>query len=271
MNIEEQLRQQYATLPFSDNFMFTHVMENLNIARKVIKIILQEEIPDIDKSDIEKTVETSVGIHGVRYDVHIRTAEGEIIYNVEMQQTDKKNLPKRMRYYQATADTSFLQKNTDYNALPKYYTIFICKYDPFGTEVALHKFCNYDVAGHLPLGDETYKVVLNVLGTTDRKELQGFMDYVTNGIVSDDTTQDIDTEVNKIRQNSVLMKDYLDMKIRDDELKNESRAEGRAEGRTEGRLETLKQAIESLKKTMSIEAIVAMFNISDSERKILAI
>ena len=261
------LEKEYASLPFSDNFIFTHVMENLKIAAKVIKLILSEELPDIFDTHVEKVVETSVGVHDVRYDVYVRTPSGGVIYNIEMQQLDRKNLPKRMRYYQATGDTSFLQKNTDYNALPKYYTVFICKYDPFGHGLALYQFQNYDTVNHIPLGDDTYKVVLNVNGRTDRKELQSFMDYVRDGIVSDNTTREIDEEVHQIRQSSILMKDYIDMKVHDDEMKNE----GRAEGRAEGRLELLKKAVASLKSSMSIEAIVKMFEISELERKMLAI
>lgn len=49
-----------------------------------------------------------------------------------MQSTDKKNLPKRTRYYQGMIDLNIINKGEDYNKLKKSYVIFICDYDEFG-------------------------------------------------------------------------------------------------------------------------------------------
>ena len=55
------------------------------------------------------------------------------------------------------------------------------------------------------------------------------------------------------------------------ERKAEGKAEGRSEGRIQGRIDTLKQALDNLKGIMDAEAIVKAFNISETERKALAL
>lgn len=87
------------------------------------------------------------------------------IYNVEVQTTDKRNLPRRMRYYQSMIDIHVLHPGDDYRNLRKSFVIFICNYDPFGRNRYIYTFetvCR-EVPG-LSLGDDTYKIVVNTAG-----------------------------------------------------------------------------------------------------------
>lgn len=68
---------------------------------------------------------------GVRLDVYAADDE-KTVYDIEMQATSNKNLPKRSRYYQGMIDLNLIKKGEDYKTLRKSYIIFICIFDPFG-------------------------------------------------------------------------------------------------------------------------------------------
>ncbi len=51
------------------------------------------------------------------------------LYNIEVQVKNKDYHPKRVRYYQASLDTLFLEKNQNYKELPELYLIFISATD----------------------------------------------------------------------------------------------------------------------------------------------
>ena len=84
---------------------------------------------------------------------------------MEVQTSDKKNLPRRMRYYQSTIDISILKQGVDYKELKASYVIFICSYDEFGRGRYIYTFENTcrEEPG-LTFGDDAYKVVVNTKG-----------------------------------------------------------------------------------------------------------
>ena len=226
--LKNKYARQFAGLTFSDNFMFSRVMENIDIAKDVIRIILGDEIAEILSVESEKVIKVLPGKHGVRYDIRVKTKTGECIYNIEMQQKDERNTPKRSRYYQATSDSSYLRQGLNYNMLPTHYTVFICKFDPFGLNEALYRFYNYDPEHNLSLDDGTYKLFLNTKGnSTPNKEMNNLMRYIDDGTVSDDTTAKIDNEVRVIRNSSDDFIEYIDTLM----LKSEAEAKGEAKGK----------------------------------------
>ena len=74
-------------------------------------------------------------------DVYVEDDQNTV-FNLEMQTSDNRNLPKRMRYYQGVIDLNILQKGQDYTKLKKSYVIFICTFDPFGEGRHIYTFCN---------------------------------------------------------------------------------------------------------------------------------
>nr|WP_236945698.1 Rpn family recombination-promoting nuclease/putative transposase [Enterocloster clostridioformis] len=100
---------------------------------------------------------------GVRLDVYADDDE-ESVYDVEMQTTHKRNLPKRSRLYQGQMDMAFLEPGADFNKLPKSFVIFICTYDPFGYGRYRYTYNTRCREIGKELGDETYKIFLNTKG-----------------------------------------------------------------------------------------------------------
>lgn len=65
----------------------------------------------------------------IRLDVYVKDNK-DIIYNIEMQSSDTKELPKRSRYYQRMIDLQLIDKgNKSYNKLNRTYIISICPFD----------------------------------------------------------------------------------------------------------------------------------------------
>ena len=67
----------------------------------------------------------------IRLDVYVKDNEN-IVYNIEMQASDTKELPKRSRYYQSLIDLQLIDKGQTYRKLNRSYIIFICLEDIFG-------------------------------------------------------------------------------------------------------------------------------------------
>ena len=138
--------------------------------------------------------------------------EAGTVYNVEIQTTDKKNLPKRMRYYQGLIDLHILEKGEDYAALRKSFVIFICTYDPFGKGRYAYTFenrCRENLS--LSLGDGATKIILNAKGrvgevSAELKELLRYMDGAAPG---DDYTRELDSAVTAIRKDEKWRRDYM--------------------------------------------------------------
>ena len=71
---------------------------------------------DLKFVEPQKTEKEGYESKGVRLDIYVESEDGTI-YDVEVQTTDKRNLPKRMRFYQSIMDINFLNKGMDYNVL----------------------------------------------------------------------------------------------------------------------------------------------------------
>ena len=60
---------------------------------------------------------------GYHLDVYVRDGKGTV-YDIEIQVSDTKELPKRSRYYQSGIDMSILEKGKPYYMLPDVTIIY---------------------------------------------------------------------------------------------------------------------------------------------------
>ena len=270
-------KKQYQNLHFKDDFMFGVVMSDINIAKKVLSVILAEDIPNIENCELQKVVDNDTASHGVRYDVYIQTEDGKKVYDIEMQTANNDDLPKRSRYYQSSSDMDFLSKGKLYKHLPENYVIFICEFDLFGKQNAVYKFENYCVKEQIYLSDKTYKIFLNTTGKTERKELQNLMTYITDNIPNDSLTNEIDNKITNARHSGKLYSSYIKEQQNAMMLEEKARAEGRAEGWAEGRAEgeakgevkgIAKTIRQLLKNGLTTEKIVSLLELSNEEAKL---
>ena len=128
---EKQMSKKFEELDFTDNFFFCKIlMKNKNLCIELLELILQIKIKDIVYMAEQKPIEITSDARGVRLDVYVEDKD-KTVYDIEMQPTMKRNLPKRSRYYQGMIDLNLIERGEDFNALKKSYVIFICLEDPF--------------------------------------------------------------------------------------------------------------------------------------------
>ncbi len=205
-----QSTTEYSKLDITNSFIFAKVMTDSGLCKELLEIILQIKIKKIEYIESEKTFDYSPDSHGIRLDVYVNDEIGTI-YDIEMQVSNTKELPKRSRYYQSMIDMSILEKNVTYKELKRSYIIFICMQDIFERGLYVYTFnniCRED--NSIELNDETTKIFLNPYGKGQiSKELDEFFSYLREHKPSGQFTQALDDSVISARQNALWRKEYM--------------------------------------------------------------
>ena len=211
-------------LTITDDFMFGAVMRDPRRCKPLLELILDVKIRHIEYPELQKAINERYDAKIIRLDVYVEDDAGTV-YDIEIQTTNKKYLPRRVRYYQGLIDLNILEKGEDYRALRKSYVIFIATYDPFGKRRYVYTFenrCKEDPK--LALGDDTVKIVLNTKGkvgeiTDELKALLQFMDGMEPG---SDYTRDLEKAVEEVRGDEKWRREFMVM----NELLRENRRLG---------------------------------------------
>ena len=242
-------------LNLSDDFLFAKVMADSEICRRVLEKILTVPIRKVEAPTTQRTIDLLFEGKGVRLDVYVNDDEGTV-YNIEMQCSKKRNLPKRTRYYAGSIDLDLIAAGEDYINLKKAYVIFICTFDPFRDGRHIYTFenrCRENLS--LSLGDESIKVFLNTRGKLEDvdEEMKEFLAYV------EDTTdrfaaqakspliRQIHRKVTEVKQNPKMEVEYMTLMQRDRENIELGREEGRQEGFQKGRQVGVKMALDIIR------------------------
>lgn len=264
--------KQIEDLEIWDDFMFGVVMQKKELCRPLLEMILQVRIKDIRYLELQKTIKKRYDAKGIRLDVFVDDGEGTV-YNIEIQTTDQKNLPKRARYYRGMIDLNILEKGKDYNQLKKSYVIFICNYDPFSRGRCIYRFenlCTDDPS--LKLGDDTAIIIVNPYGTNDGKMGRGFsafLEYLRSGKATDSYTESLAEEVDSVRASEEWRRKYMLLLERDRENQNIGEQRGIKIGQKIGEQNGAKKdAAEFFKNGVSYEIVrrsISREKISDEE------
>ena len=151
-------RKPFEELTIADDFMFCKVMEHEALCRPFLQMLFSAKIDKITYLSSQNTVTTNFGAKTVRLDVLLKDKAGTS-YDIEMQVGNEYNIPKRMRYYQAVLDVAFLDKGYSYKTLNDSFIIFVCLFDPIGSNRALYTFENFCAEDRaIPLRDGTKKI-----------------------------------------------------------------------------------------------------------------
>ncbi len=223
------MRKDYSQLSFTDDFMFCKILTNNNkLCKELLELILNIKIKKIEYSQDQKTMDVKYNAKGIRLDVYAED-EANTIYDLEMQTTEQKDLPKRMRYYQGMIDLNLIEKGKKYRELKKSYVVFICLSDPFGLNEAIYSFSNVCTEhGNILLGDESYKVVINASGKRDglSEQMKEFLDYLQYRKVGSSISREIENEVETAIEHKKWEVEYMTMAMK----LREEREDGMARG-----------------------------------------
>ncbi|MBR1445120.1 MAG: Rpn family recombination-promoting nuclease/putative transposase, partial [Firmicutes bacterium] len=99
-------------LTIADDFMFGAVMSDPKLCKPLLEYILDIKIKQIEYPELQKIIDKRYESKGIRLDVYVED-DKNAVYNIEIQTTSNKNLPKRMRYYQGLIDLHTIDKGED--------------------------------------------------------------------------------------------------------------------------------------------------------------
>lgn len=203
-------RKSFDALTISDDFMFCKIMEDEGLCRIFLEMLLADKIGKITYLSSQNAIATNSEAKSIRLDVLVRDERGTS-YDIEMQVGNEYNLPQRMRYYQAALDISFLDKGYSYKALSNSYIIFLCLFDPIGSNRAFYTFeniCREDKS--ISLRDGARKIILNAdaFQQVENPDLRGFLQYVVTGEVTTEYTRRIDDMIRTIKVSEQMRKEY---------------------------------------------------------------
>jgi len=248
--------KRFEDLTFTDDFMFCKVMQNPDLCKRLIEMILADTIGKITYISVQHNINAYEQAKSVRFDVLIQTENGNF-YDVEMQVSNEKNIPKRMRFYQAAIDISFLDKGNFYNNLNDSFIIFICTFDAIGKNKPIYTFKNLCIEDkNTPLQDGSRKVIINAdaFNNAKNKALKGFLEYLKTGKTKSEFTRRIEEVIQTIKENEQARQEYRLMST----FEMDARYKGFSEG--------VKQTAKLMKKRgYPISEILLMTGLSESE------
>lgn len=230
--------RKFKDLTIRDAFMFAAVMSDPEICRRVLELALGIPISEVH-IQTEKTMAYHSEYHGVRLDVYAADAD-RTRFNVEMQVTLQKFLPKRSRYYHDQIDMDALLAGDSYENLPDTYVIFICDFDPFGKDKYRYTFrTTCQESENVDLEDGRTTVFLNTRGKNESEvpgELVTFLQYMKEDLEGSEK-EFHDPYVEQLQKFIRNVKGSREMEERFmifEEMLKEERAAGFAKGRAEG-------------------------------------
>ncbi len=223
--------KDYSNLSFADDFIFCKILTSKpELCKELLSIILKKDVKKITFPEGQKSIKKTKDGKGVRLDVYVE--DENTSYDIEMQTTIDKNLPKRARYYQGMIDSELLKKGKDYKELKASYVIFICLSDPFNKNASVYTMQNRcDEFNDLCLEDETYKIFLNANGNSENvsEDMKKFLKYVATGQVSGRFTEALDKEVQKAKNKEEWRAEYMTLEMKYKEKFDEGKIEGKVE------------------------------------------
>ena len=230
---EQTPEQKWKNATIANNFIFYKVMyNNQDVCKELLEILLQIKIDHI-VMHIEETIEIDYDKKGVRLDVYAQGSDKA--FDIEMQSTDKGEIPERARYYQGILDVNELNSGQEYKDLKDSYVIFICVSDIFKKGLAKYTFENLCLENpEIKLNDRAYKYffIASNYGKILDENQKTFLKFVMspNAKGTDSFTEKLTRLVEEAKHNMQWRKQFMEWER---EMAYKFR-EGKAEGLVEG-------------------------------------
>ena len=249
----EQAKKSISEMNLINGFLFDSALENEDEAKIVVGNILKAVFNrklNISSVVSQKPIQAiDTRYHGIRLDVKTieATVEGVkstvTIYDTEMEdrESDRRYLPKRMRYYVAMNDSKFLEAGEDYDKLPDYISVVILSYDPFlagdmyyevKSNLITHPDLEYNngirniflYCNGKPNFDKPNSSIK--LSQSHSKKLQEMLKYIVSGekpASSNEDIEEIDTIVTKVKGRTEVTAEYMRQWDRELSIKRETK------------------------------------------------
>ena len=229
----ERIKVNWDAIGISNDFLFGKVMRNAELCRELLQRILPDlAIGRVEYPELQKEIKPDADARSIRLDVYTKD-DKDRVFDIEMQMTVTKELPKRSRYYHSMLDLQLIDKGQTYAKLKPSFVIFICLADMFGA--GRHKYtfetvCREDRT--IWLGEERTTIFLNADSQMEdvSKELTAFLNYAAGCVSEDPFVKKLDEAVKEAKRNREWRREYMTLLMRDQENIEKGRKEGRREG-----------------------------------------
>ena len=232
LTLPPELRWENLTL--ANDFLFGKIMHDPQLCTEMIRRILPNmDIGHIEFTQPQKSAKYSLDTRGVRFDV-FASSDSRMLFDCEVQTSDKKDLPRRTRAYHSIMGLEALEKHAlrtsgSYNDMPDAFVIFICMFDPFGLGRHIYTFRNSckEVNG-LNLDDGAVTIFLNALGKSDdiSAELKAFLDFMLGKPSGDPFIKILSEQMKIAKLNAKWRRVYMRNMLHERELQAESLIKG---------------------------------------------
>ena len=119
----------------SMGFVFRSVFQDRpDLCAELIETCLGINSVEVSIVEHERVVEANMEARAGRLDLYVVDANGNR-YDVEVQVECHENELYRARYYQSLMDVDALKHGSDVTSLPQTVVLFICDFDPFGSDL----------------------------------------------------------------------------------------------------------------------------------------
>ena len=211
MQDNSELEETWENLTFANNFLFCKIMESEpELCKQVLELLLEIKIDHLEYPVAERTFQENIDSKSVRFDVY--TQDDNRIFDLEIQTTNKRNLPKRARYYQSIIDVENLYKGLNYTKLKDSYVIFLCLKDTFNKGLPVYFFENICRQNkNIRLNDRTFKVFFNA-SSCDKllnEEQKNFFKFLKGQTANDDLTKKLEEKVLFAKKNSTWRHQFM--------------------------------------------------------------
>ena len=211
------MKKKFEELTFSDNFMFSVILDdpnNLDIAKKIIELALKRKVKQVRVKSTEKKIQNNYQRKSSVLDVLLEGSDEYI--DVEMQVAYLKSFPLRARMYHSNMDVKMIKEGTNYKDFKENIVIFICKQDYFKKGCPRYTFHTYcDENKELKLEEKRTTIFLNPKCECKEPQLKSFLQFIDDNTVTDDFSKRLQESVEKakedeeVKKNYMLMEDYV--------------------------------------------------------------
>lgn len=230
-----------------DDFLFFQMLNHagfgVEFSRELLRVIFGKEFGKLNVVPQKVYYGSDIDKHGARLDVYLEESTDEAvledatIYDIEPEaeskKGEKKDIPKRLRFYHSLIDSESLKAGVDYKNLKKVVVIMIMPFDPFGHNHMIYTIKNSCIeVPELPYEDGARTIFLYTRGekgnaSQELRELLEYMEDTRTENAKNDTLKKIDNMVNRVKREKGAQLEYMKIFEREQMLREEGRQEER--------------------------------------------
>jgi len=246
-NYEKDMKRLQRLRPMDDDFMRCIFKNNLPLAQKVLRIILDKPDLKLVKLETQADMKRLLGARSICLDALGEDDNGKM-YDLEIQRDDKGADPHRARYHSSVMDVENLDASEAVDTLPDTYVIFITENDIYDEGLPVYPIERMNVLIDKPFADGEH--ILYVNGAYRGDDAIGKLMHDFSCADPDEMIDKDMAEVTRYYKESE--KGVSNMCKIFDEIRGEGREEGRKEGRIDIALELIALGEDSYEKIAKV-------------------